>query len=418
LNENKNTPNNEHFRTVNSRYGILSVFANDVGAVTKSLIEYGEWAENELEFLHFFVDVGASVVDVGAYIGTHTIAFAHFVGPTGRIISIEPQPITFELLKSNIEINSLSNIDLRNAVVSFEPAKLLIPTIQIENQSSFGSASLLSIFSSHPEDEKHTDISPLHIEIDAITIDLLALDACALIKIDAEGMENLVLRGARQTIEKHRPVIYAECNSVEAGIKTVKLLKDTGYHVLAHIVPAFNPNNFRGNTNNLFNTGCEVAIVGLSDASMAQVENYTLSTGELLLGIETADDLVLALLNKPQYPMEVLRNGLAAKGGGTRCLDTADAIRFDAERLRTRILETDLAYREAAAEAERLRTRILETDLAYREAAAEAERLRTRILETDLACRAAEDDLRAICRSRSWRITSPLRWLGKCLRGS
>lgn len=402
MSENRNTANNELFLTVDSRYGKITVFTNDVGAVTQSLIEYGEWAENELKFLHFIVDEGASVVDVGAYIGTHTIAFSHFVGPNGSVISIEAQPITFELLKSNIEINRLLNIEVRNAVASFELGKVLIPTIQIENQCSFGSASLLQLFSSYPDEARDTNVSPVQSEVEAITIDLLSLDSCALIKIDAEGMEDLVLSGASQTIKQHRPVIYAECNSVEAGIKTLKLLKSTGYRVLAHIVPAFNPNNFRGSTKNLFNTGCEVAIVGCSDASMARIERYKLNTGELLLGIETADDLVLALLNKPQYPMEVLRTGLAAKDGGTKFLDAADAIRFDAERLRNRIQDiehqAELARHAAEADAERLKSRI--QDIEH---------------QAELARHAAENTLSAIYRSRSWRITAPLRWLAKSL---
>jgi hypothetical protein len=39
---------NDLFRTVESRYGRLTIFANDSGAVSQSLVKYGEWAENEL----------------------------------------------------------------------------------------------------------------------------------------------------------------------------------------------------------------------------------------------------------------------------------------------------------------------------------------------------------------------------------
>ena len=373
--------NDKYFLFVDTKYGKFKVFINDVGAVTQSLIEYGEWAENELRFLHYFIKEGSSVVDVGAYIGTHSIAFAHFVGPKGKVISIEAQQISFNLLNYNILINNIYNIKTRNAIASFEPGMVLIPEIQIENQCSFGSTSLLPLFSSCSEGFKEINSSENQVEVEAITIDNLPLDSCALIKIDAEGMEDLVLCGAKQTIIKHRPVIYAECNSVEAGIKTYKVLMNNGYKILAHVVPAFHPNNFRNSTKNLFNQGCEVAIVGLSNELMAEVDRYKLSAGELLLRIETADDLVLALLNKPQYSMEVLRTGSAARSGGTKCLDTADAIRFEAERLRSRIHEIEHQAEQAES-----------------------------------ARRDVESELRSIYRSRSWQITLFLRKVTKNLR--
>src|SRR4051794_33133529 len=87
---------------VHARYGTMAVFLKDTGAATKSLLKYGEWAENEISFLHHFVEKGSTVVDVGAYIGTHTLAFANFVGAQGRVIAIEAQPATFGLLQRNI----------------------------------------------------------------------------------------------------------------------------------------------------------------------------------------------------------------------------------------------------------------------------------------------------------------------------
>ena len=132
----------ELFRTLDSRYGQLTIFANDTGAVSQSLTKYGEWAENELSFLHAMIDEGATIVDVGAYIGTHALAFSRFVGPSGRVIAIEPQTRTFEVLKRNIEANAIDNVRLEHAVASFESGDAVIPSIDIERQNSFGSASV------------------------------------------------------------------------------------------------------------------------------------------------------------------------------------------------------------------------------------------------------------------------------------
>lgn len=187
------------YETFDTRYGRLRIFANDGGAIGKSLRKYGEWAENELRFMRSMIDEGVTVIDVGAYIGTHSLAFSHFVGPKGRVVAIEPQPSSFELLARNIEMNALKNISVENAAASFEFGEALIPVIDIERRESFGSASLLSrLDQSEPRSEHPSNPSELATRV--ISIDELNLTQCSLVKIDVEGAEDLVLRGARNTI--------------------------------------------------------------------------------------------------------------------------------------------------------------------------------------------------------------------------
>ncbi|MDP9158669.1 MAG: FkbM family methyltransferase, partial [Acidobacteriota bacterium] len=135
--------NEAAYHVVNSRYGALTVFANDTGAATESLLTYGEWAQNEISFLQRFVTSGCTMLDVGAYIGTHTLAFARFVGPAGRVIAIEAQPDTFEVLKKNVAQNVSGIVQLENAVASSQFGQLTIPTIDAGHEGSLGSASLL-----------------------------------------------------------------------------------------------------------------------------------------------------------------------------------------------------------------------------------------------------------------------------------
>jgi FkbM family methyltransferase len=324
----------ELFQTLDTRHGRLTVFSKDGGAVTKSLVKYGEWAENELNFLHAILQEGAHVLDVGAYIGTHTLAFARFVGPSGRVVSIEAQLPTFGLLKANVEANGLANITLIQGVASFEEGSVLIPSIDIDHEDSFGSASLLQVF--QPKEHGHPGTSPViaqsSAQVPAVTIDSLDLAQCALIKIDAEGMEDLVLRGAPETLQNCNPIIYAEVNSLDAGLRIFSLLKTAGYQAWAHVVDAFNLDNFRGDTENIFGSAREVALVGVPGVGSPLFEQYHPRSCELLLSIETADDLALALMNKPQYPGEVLYNSAAAKSGGRRTLDEAIALKIEVEK--------------------------------------------------------------------------------------
>ena len=69
------------------RYGTMLTLPSD-NVIGKSLRIYGEWAEHELSILRSFISPGATVVDVGANIGTHTLPFSRWV-ENGRVMAIE-----------------------------------------------------------------------------------------------------------------------------------------------------------------------------------------------------------------------------------------------------------------------------------------------------------------------------------------
>lgn len=318
------------YSTVRSRYGELIVFTNDTGAVTLSLRKYGEWAENEISFLHNFIPTGSTVFDIGAYIGTHTLAFARFVGRHGRVVAIEAQPEAFRVLESNVGANISSGaewgaegvIEVLNAIVTSERGDVMIPTINSQATSSFGSTSLAGILRYAPV-ASTTSVAEIdgRARVPAITVDSFNVGRCELLKIDVEGVEDLVLRGAMQTIERCSPVIYGECNSLAGGLRCLSILKRAGYKTFAHVVDAFNASNSLNIAENIFGNGREVALLAVPSSQTAEVRNMPRRSCELLLEIENADDLALALLNKPQYLMEVLRPSRAATTGGAEFIE-------------------------------------------------------------------------------------------------
>ena len=321
------------YRTVRARHGRMELFANDTGAVSRSLIEYGEWAENELAFIRRLVPPDTTIVDVGAYIGTHTLAFSHFVGPHGQVVAIEPQDRSFELLTKNVEDNRLANVTLYHAAAGAEAGTMEMRPIDPERQASFGSASLLARKGASANIILDSGQSPdTMVTIGMMTIDSLELPSCTLIKIDAEGFEELVVRGAQETVRRLAPVIYAECNSVENGLKTARALWELGYGVRMHVVDVFNPDNFLRNETDSFSGAREAALVGLCGKSLELIDGARPSPCELVLKIEAADDLVLGMLNKPQYPTEVLSVAAAAQSGGAAWLDGLQELRIGYER--------------------------------------------------------------------------------------
>ena len=67
------------------RYGRMLVFASDE-VIGRSLVLYGEWAEHELRCLRPYIRPGSTVIDVGAYIGTHALPFFLWAG-AGRVVA-------------------------------------------------------------------------------------------------------------------------------------------------------------------------------------------------------------------------------------------------------------------------------------------------------------------------------------------
>lgn len=85
-----------------------------------------------------------------------------------------------------------------------------------------------------------------------VRIDDLGLPACRLIKIDVEGMETDVLQGAAETIRRHRPILFVENNRRKQSTLLIERVLAWGYTAWWHLADYYNPNNFFGNADNLF----------------------------------------------------------------------------------------------------------------------------------------------------------------------
>jgi FkbM family methyltransferase len=420
------------YKHVHARHGRLAFFANDTGAVAQSLLKYGEWAENEIAFVSSFIGEGSTVLDIGAYVGTHTLAFAERVGLSGVVLAFEPQPAAFRVLEANIAANGLSRVQCHNTAIADAPGEVVFPAIDPARDASFGSASLQSFLESSGQAEP---VSTQVARIPVVTVDQFELDRCDLMKIDVEGCEALVLKGAEATITRHKPAIYAECNSVDAGLRTWKAMQGLGYDVRLHVVDAYNPDNYRADTENIFGDGREVALVGVPREKSAFLDARVNSPREMLLRVETADDLVVGLLNKPQYFGEVLAVSAAARTGGSNWLSASfrrletlaeerlqEIVRISAQLNRTHAALESTRARvgeiEREAEAARVKSELLQEELHLTR---DIHRGKINKLAAELRDSQAESarmvaKLNALYKSTSWRVAAPVRLLGRMLR--
>lgn len=221
------------------RYGQMVYNVHDI-YIGRSMDAYGEFSEGECELFRAVVRPGSVVVEVGANIGAHTLFFARQVGPTGRVLAFEPQRIVFQTLCANMALNSIPNTYCLNYAVGAENGSIVVPQLDYAQDNNFGGLALGAW--------QQGDRVPLS-TLDGI---LLGLPRVSLIKIDVEGMEREVLAGARESIERFRPVLYVENDRAEKSAELIRSIDALGYAMFWHRPPLFNPQNFFSNSANLF----------------------------------------------------------------------------------------------------------------------------------------------------------------------
>jgi FkbM family methyltransferase len=137
---------------------------------------------------------GETVFDLGANCGASVFVFSRAVGPTGKVVAFEPDPLNREMLTRNVESLGLGNVIVCASAVAGRSA-----TLRFNSEGSLGAA-LSHVVSRAGLSET--------IEVDALTLaDACAKVGCApdFIKMDVEGAEEEVIEGARAWLRDHRP---------------------------------------------------------------------------------------------------------------------------------------------------------------------------------------------------------------------
>jgi FkbM family methyltransferase len=221
-----------------AREGYVLYNSNDI-YIGQAIERYGEYGEIEAELLRQLCGPGSVAIEVGANMGTHTLVLARSTGPTGFVYAYEAQRVVFQTLCANLALNSIVNVDARHSAVSAEPGWIVIPDIDYTQSGNFGGVSV-NRFTSGREVRKIT----LDSDLDVGRLDL--------VKVDVEGMELEVLRGAAALIERFRPALYVENDRPENSEALIRHLLNLDYRLYWHLPPLYNPKNFFGDNQNLY----------------------------------------------------------------------------------------------------------------------------------------------------------------------
>lgn len=192
----------------------LVEIASDIGTflvpegdlVTQQLREYGAHQRGDLNALMSVLRHDDVVLDIGAHVGTFAIPLARHLGPSGQVVAIEPHPDVFRLLCQNVELNGLdARIETQQVLLAAPGSLPRSPVLMSGNtggtwfqEASASDAAALAATTIDAWMEARADpVGP------------------SVIKVDVEGAELEVLRGADITIRAKRPVLMVEVSRTQ-----------------------------------------------------------------------------------------------------------------------------------------------------------------------------------------------------------
>lgn len=255
-----------------ARHGAFIVNPNDQ-YVGRSLLLYREYSEFEVDLFRELLAEGAVVVEAGSNIGAHTIPLARMVGGSGVVFAFEPQRLAYQMLAGTASLNGVANVKTYNSALGAAAGEISVPVMDPQRKQNFGGLEL----------KPGAKPSAWSEQAAVMTVDQMCLGKLDLLKIDVEGMEGDVLRGALATIATTKPAIYLEADR-EARTRDIEvILGDMDYRAWWHFPPLFNPRNHAKRAENVFGPVVSINLLALP-ASRAGAGEKLLSGATFLAG--------------------------------------------------------------------------------------------------------------------------------------
>jgi FkbM family methyltransferase len=204
--------------------GEFTVLVDTIYPIEREMLS-GTYDPFTTEILHRFVKRGDICFDIGANVGALSLAMAQQTGPKGKVYAFEPGPPLFDRLITNINLNPTLGGCIVPVQVGISDAQGLLHWS--EDMNNRGNASLL-------------DSDPDGIEVPVLTLDQYCdahkVTRLSFIKVDVEGMEYEVFKGANMVLKNLRPILYfetlpffTEYKGFDVFAEIECLLRDVGY---------------------------------------------------------------------------------------------------------------------------------------------------------------------------------------------
>ena len=209
----------------------LEMFLDPYDFVPAVILVTGAWEPKTWAIISEHLPEGGTFIDVGAHIGYHSLKAARKVGGGGHVVAIEPNPLTLQQLRSNVQRN-------RGFMIAIEPVACSDSEAVLDffgaGRSNTGASSL----SRENASERGTPVSyrvrarPLD---DVVReMNLLRVDV---VKIDVQGAEMKVLQGANETLSRFHPALVIEITDPQlaamgaSAAQVTQFLTSRGYRL-------------------------------------------------------------------------------------------------------------------------------------------------------------------------------------------
>jgi FkbM family methyltransferase len=196
--------------------------------VAKLIYAFRHNYEPELDYLASVLSPGKVFVDAGANFGIYSLLASHIVGQSGRVISFEPSIRAFPVLQQNIALNGFKNVLAFPIALTQESGRQLLYHDLAIGCDTLGRYPPSQVSSEEVATESLDDV-----------LRRAAIDRVDVIKMDVQGAEELVLRGASNTLSSSHPVIIFEVWPEGAALLDLppngawELLESAGYEFCA-----------------------------------------------------------------------------------------------------------------------------------------------------------------------------------------
>jgi FkbM family methyltransferase len=190
--------------------------------ICREILANGFYEKELLGAMVKLVKKNGTVLDIGANIGNHAIYFSKYFH---HVIAFEPFERNCWILKANIKLNSIENIELVEKGLGKEKAFL-----EFSNLNQYETNKTLK-----PSTNRLKDRLIEVIPGDDALLKFKNIKDIVIIKIDVEGFERDVIIGLSKTISTYKPIIFWEDFEINKANDTRKILKGLGYAHFYHI---------------------------------------------------------------------------------------------------------------------------------------------------------------------------------------